>query len=118
MSSAVSWARVDDGWLDVWFYGMQVTLHEQPEQVLEAEQRGVRHFGVTVSGEQLDELVQRLRTEPVEWVRQLSTQYAGTPREQTKAMILDPSGNAIELKSYVDPASAFEVSAGSPGARH
>ena len=25
--------RVRDGWIDVWFYGMQVTLHEEPDLV-------------------------------------------------------------------------------------
>jgi extradiol dioxygenase family protein len=108
--------RVEDGWIDVWFYGMQVTLHEQPEQVLNAEQRGVRHFGVTVSREHFDELLARLRTQPLEWARPLSTHFAGTQREQTKAMVLDPSGNAIELKSYVDPTAAFDTLVGSPTA--
>jgi extradiol dioxygenase family protein len=37
----------------------------------------------------------------------VQTDGAGTPREQTKAMIADPSGNAIELKSYADPAAAL-----------
>ena len=38
----------------------------------------------------------------------MSTDYPGTPREQTKAKLLDPSGNAIEIKTYVDPSTAFE----------
>jgi len=33
--------------------------------------------------------------------------YVGTAREQTKAMIADPNGNAIERKAYADPAAAF-----------
>ena len=36
-------------------------------------------------------------------MRLVSTDYPGTPREQTKAKILDPSGNAIELKACVNP---------------
>ena len=31
--------------------------------------------------------------------------YAGTDREQGKAMIADPSGNLIELKAYRQPAA-------------
>jgi uncharacterized protein len=98
---------VRDGWIDVWFYGMQVTLQEHPDQVLPDEQRGVRHFGVTLAASELDALVHRFDGEAVRWLQELTTEHAGTPLEQTKAKILDPSGNAIELKAYADPAAAF-----------
>jgi hypothetical protein len=100
-------ARAD--WIDVWFFGMQVTLHAEPRQVLTPEQRGVRHFGVTLSRAELEDLLERLRGLPIQWLREATTEYAGTDREQTKAMIADPSGNAIELKTYADPPSAFET---------
>jgi extradiol dioxygenase family protein len=103
--------RVRDGWIDVWFYGLQLTLQEHPEQVLPAEHQGVRHFGVTLDAEQLATVLTRLASQPagqaITWLREVSTDDAGTVREQTKAMIADPSGNAIELKAYADPAAAF-----------
>jgi extradiol dioxygenase family protein len=99
--------RVRDGWLDVWFYGMQVTLQERPEQVLPDDQRGVRHFGVTLPPDDLAALLDRLARHEVRWLAAVSTDHAGTPREQTKAKLLDPSGNAIEIKAYADPAAAF-----------
>jgi hypothetical protein len=99
--------RVRDGWADVWFHGMQVTLHEQPADVVEPGVNAVRHFGVTLRLDELTAVLARLESRPVEWVRPLQTDYAGTSREQTKAMIADPSGNAIELKAYADPAAAF-----------
>jgi len=99
--------RVRERFVDVWFFGMQVTLHAQPDQVLSAEQRGVHHFGVTVDADNLRRLVERAEAHDVVFLCALSTDYPGTPREQTKAKILDPSGNAIELKTYVDPEAAF-----------
>ena len=99
--------RVRDGWIDVWFFGMQVTLQEQPDQVLADDRRGVRHFGVTLPAAELDGLLARLDGAPVRWLQERTVEHAGTPREQTKAKVLDPSGNAIELKSYRDPAAAF-----------
>jgi uncharacterized protein len=99
--------RERDDFVDVWFFGMQVTLHDEPDQVLSAEQRGVHHFGVTVSAEDLSALIARARAHDAVFLSPLSTDYAGTEREQTKAKILDPSGNAIELKAYVDPDAAF-----------
>ncbi|HWD51050.1 MAG TPA: VOC family protein [Acidimicrobiales bacterium] len=95
------------GCSDVWFYGMQLTLQERPDQVLDDEQRGVRHFGVTLTGDELDELLQRVGGHPVRWLAPVTIDYPGTPREQRKAKILDPSGNAIEIKAYVDREAAF-----------
>jgi hypothetical protein len=100
--------REREGWMDVWFYGMQVTLHEQPDQVLPADQAGVRHFGVTLTEDHFDELMARLAGHPVRWLRPLATDHRGTPRQQTKATVSDPSGNAIELKWYAEPAVGLE----------
>ena len=95
-------------YIDVWFYGMQLTLHERPGQLLSADERGVRHFGVTLGTAELHSLLERLASRPIEWLDEVTTDHAGTPREQTKAKLLDPSGNVIELKAYVDPAAALE----------
>jgi hypothetical protein len=100
-------ARERDGFIDVWFYGLQLTLQHFPDQVLSPDERGVRHFGVTLDGDDLGELVTRLEGTDVEWVSPLRTDYPGEPEEQTKAKIADPSGNVIELKTYADPGAAF-----------
>jgi extradiol dioxygenase family protein len=97
--------RCGDAWGDVWFYGLQLTLQEHPEQV--TAQPGVRHFGVALPGPELAALLARLERAPVVWARPVQTDHAGTRREQTKAMVLDPSGNAVELKTYVDPEAAL-----------
>ncbi len=96
--------RVRDDFVDVWFYGMQVTLHERPSEMAPP---GSRHFGVTLPLDDLRALVDRLNGR-VEWIAPLSTEFAGTPREQTKSKLADPSGNVIELKSYADAAAALE----------
>jgi uncharacterized protein len=93
---------------DVWFFGMQVTLHQAPDQVRSAEQRGVHHFGVTLGAADLSQLIAQAEANGVEFLSNLSTDHPGTSRQQTKAKILDPSGNAIELKTYVDPQAALE----------
>ena len=86
---------------------MQVSLHAEPDQVRSPEAQGVQHFGVTLGAEDLQRLLQRLESQPVTWVSPVSTDYPGTPKEQTKAKLADPSGNVIELKTYVDPTAAF-----------
>jgi extradiol dioxygenase family protein len=102
-------AREREQFIDVWFYGLQLTLQQHPDQVLTPEQRGVRHFGVTLDRDDLIMLLSRLERGDVEWASRVRTDYAGTPQEQTKAKIVDPSGNVIELKTYADPAAAFTL---------
>jgi uncharacterized protein len=99
--------RVRDTWIDVWFHGMQLALHVRSDQVLPLNPESVRHFGITLGADELAALIARLEARPTQWLKQPTTDYAGTPRAQTKAMIADPSGNAIELKTYADPESAF-----------
>jgi extradiol dioxygenase family protein len=99
--------REREGWLDVWFHGMQLTLHLEPEQVLPLDPASVRHFGVTLAADDLEALFTRLESRPVQWLSRPATDYPDTEREQRKAKIADPSGNVIELKTYADPAAAF-----------
>ncbi|HEX3564557.1 MAG TPA: VOC family protein [Acidimicrobiales bacterium] len=106
--------RQREGWMDVWFHGMQVTLHEQPDQVLTADQAGVRHFGVALSADEFDAIMARLGDHPVRWIRPVSTDHRGTSRQQTKATVADPSGNAIELKWYAEPAVGLEPPSDQP----
>ena len=100
--------RVRDAYVDVWFYGLQLTLHEQPQFVLGADERGPLHFGVTLDLDELDNVVARLTDADVDWVSPFQIDHAGTDIEQRKCKVADPSGNVIEIKGYVDPATAFE----------
>jgi extradiol dioxygenase family protein len=84
-----------------------ITLHKRPDKVLTDEQRGVRHFGITLGTDEVDRLVDRVNKHDVRWLAPLSTDYAGTSAEQRKGKILDPSGNAIEIKAYIDREARF-----------
>jgi hypothetical protein len=95
-------AREREQFIDVWFFGMQLTLQERPDEVPVDGAQGVRHFGVTLPRSQLDALVERLRTRPVHWVEELVTDTEGVLDGKTSAKIADPSGNVIELKAYPD----------------
>jgi extradiol dioxygenase family protein len=101
--------RVRDRFADVWFFGMQLTLQARPDQVRAPEPGDVRHFGVTLSAGQMDALVARAESSGVHFAGPVSTDDAGTPWEQTKTKILDPSGNVIEIKTYVDPVEALGI---------
>lgn len=100
--------RIHRQWMDVWFYGLQLTLQLRPEDVLPPGRRGNRHFGVTLDAVGFEAAVARLQGSPdVSWEAPVSTDHAGTPRQQTKCKVVDPSGNVIEFKTYADPSAAF-----------
>ena len=102
--------RTRSGFTDVWFFGLQLTLQDRPDEVAELRAGGSRHFGVTLGRDDFDSLISRLNAGAVAWLVPVSTDDEGEPTEQTKAKIADPSGNVIEIKTYADVASALEIS--------
>ena len=90
--------RREDGWADVALFGAQLTLQHVPSDVLDPTPRS-RHFGATMTWEEWERLVGPLD----DFVEPPRVDYNGTPREQAKAMVSDPSGNLIELKAYRHP---------------
>jgi len=97
--------RVRDDWLDVWFFGLQLTLQHRPDQVVGVEAQGVRHFGVALDdADAFASLVQRLRTHGVEWLAEPKVHTAAELSGKVGGKLVDPSGNIIELKFYDDPA--------------
>jgi len=103
-------ARTRDDFVDVWFFGMQLTLQDRPDEVGEWKPGGSRRFGVTLARDEFDELLVRLEVAAVPWVVPVTTDNEGLPTEQTKAKLADPSGNVIEIKSYRDVDTALEIS--------
>jgi len=106
-------ARARAGFTDVWFYGMQVTLQDRPDEVAQTPVGGSRHFGVTLGRAEFDAVVRRLTAGGSDWVSPPHTDDQGLDTEQTKAKIADPSGNVIEFKTYRDVGAALEI-AGQP----
>lgn len=103
-------ARARAGFTDVWFFGMQITLQDRPEEVAGLTAEGSRHFGVTLGRDDFDAVVSRLSACGVEWLVPVSTDDEGEPTEQTKAKVADPSGNVVEFKTYRDVDAALEIS--------
>ena len=102
--------RARAGFTDVWFFGMQITLQDRPQEVTGQTAESSRHFGVTLGRDDFDAVVSRLASCAVDWLVPVSTDDEGEPTEQTKAKIADPSGNVIEFKTYRDVDAALEIS--------
>jgi extradiol dioxygenase family protein len=94
--------RENPEWLDVLLWGHQITLHRRPDDVLPDDRRGKRHFGVVLPWSEWQALADRLRREGVAFFEEPHVLLAGTPEEQAKLYLEDPSHNVIEIKAYRD----------------
>jgi uncharacterized protein len=89
-------------WADVVLFGHQVTLHNQPSQVLARSARGVRHFGVILDWEDWQAVRTRVISFSPALAENIQHRLAGEPGEHVKLLLEDPDGNVIEIKAYRD----------------
>src|SRR5580700_9042434 len=103
----------DSDWVDFNLYGHQLVCHLNPQlgpdgrleahfNAVDGHGVPVPHCGVVLETHQWQALAARLRRHSVEWVIEPCTRFAGTPGEQSTLFIRDPSGNALEFKSFRD----------------
>lgn len=101
------------GWVDFDLYGHQLVCHLDPRlgrdgrvDAASGEVDGhgvpIPHYGVVLAMPAWHALAERLGRHPVEWVLRPCTRFAGLPGEQATLFIRDPSGNALEFKSFRD----------------
>ena len=67
----------------------------------------VPHFGVLLEPADWAALAERLRAAGVEFVIEPHTRFAGEVGEQSTMFLFDPSGNALEFKSFADDSQVF-----------
>lgn len=104
--------RVREDWIDVWFFGMQLTLQHRPDEVRSPEEQGVRHFGVVLTdAESYRTLIERLRAAEVTWISEPEVHTSTSLSGKVGGKLVDPAGNVIEVKHYPDVA-AFRSSVG------
>lgn len=102
-------------WIDFDFFGHQVSAHVCPKELSKTETNEVdgddvpvRHFGVVLEWDHWQYLKQRLEQEEVEFLIKPGIRFSGETGEQATLFIQDPSGNALEFKSFKDDSSLFE----------
>jgi uncharacterized protein len=114
----LSEGRSATDWVDFDLYGHQLVCHLNPRlgpqgrlsshfNPVDGHGVPVPHCGVVLERAQWDALAARLKSHELEWVIEPCTRFAGAPGEQSTLFILDPSGNALEFKSFRDLGQLF-----------
>jgi uncharacterized protein len=67
----------------------------------------VPHFGVVLKQKDWKALAERVRAAGVRFVIEPYTRFEGQVGEQSTMFFLDPSGNALEFKSFDDLSQLF-----------
>lgn len=105
--------RSTETWLDIDFFGHQLSLHlGEPFAVSNTGKVGdhwvpMPHFGVVLRMPDWLALKERLMARDVDFVLAPTLRFVGTPGEQATMFFLDPSGNPIEIKGFVEWASVY-----------
>mgnify|MGYP003575751987 CR=1 FL=1 len=101
-------------WVDFDFYGHQIVAHLAPEEcghkqssAVDGHDVPVRHFGAILPMAQWQAMADKLVANKTDFVIEPYIRFKGEPGEQATMFFLDPSGNAIEMKSFADLGSLF-----------
>lgn len=106
--------REAERWIDFNFFGHQLSAHVKPEELAAAKTNEVdgdnvpvRHFGAILEWNAWHQLADKLRAEGIKFIIEPHIRFAGEVGEQATMFFLDPSGNALEFKSFKDFSQIF-----------
>jgi len=109
-----SMGRESDQWIDFNLYGHQIVAHLNLNEIqdvrrsqVDGDEVPVRHFGVILENNEWQKLVDRLKTKGEDFLIEPRVRFEGKSGEQRTLFILDPSGNALEFKSFADDDHIF-----------
>ena len=106
--------RESDQWIDFNLYGHQIVAHLNLNEIqdvrrsqVDGDAVPVRHFGVILENNEWQKLVDRLKTKGEDFLIEPRVRFEGKSGEQRTLFILDPSGNALEFKSFAHDGHIF-----------
>ena len=106
--------REDVKWVDFDFFGHQLSAHVKPDELKNTKKNAVdgkdvpvRHFGVILEWEAWHSLSEKLKENNISFIIEPYIRFEGEIGEQATMFFLDPSGNALEFKSFKDPEQIF-----------
>lgn len=101
-------------WVDFDLHGHQLSAHLvdgdvalAPTNEVDGDGVPVRHFGLILPWDEWHTLAARLRDRGASFLIAPRIRFEGQVGEQATFFVRDPSGNALEFKSFRDPARVF-----------
>lgn len=109
--------RESSSWVDLDFFGHQLVLHlVEPEDHPAAASNAVDghdvpagHFGPVVDWGDWERLAERMRQHDVEFLIEPYLRFEGKAGEQGTFFVKDPSGNALEFKTFRNLSNLFST---------
>jgi len=106
--------RSSDEWIDFDLYGHQIVAHLDPKatgagtsNAVDGHDVPVPHFGVVLGWDDWHALADRLKVAGVAFGIEPHIRFRGQVGEQATMFFCDPSGNALEFKSFRDLSQLF-----------
>ena len=106
--------RTSDRWIDFDFFGHQVVAHlvedetiDAPTNPVDGKQVPASHFGVILEWNDWHQLADKLKAANIEVLIEPNIRFKGQVGEQATMFFTEPSGNAIEFKSFKDMSQIF-----------
>lgn len=99
--------RSADHWIDWNFFGHQLVTHLDPAyqghlsyNPVDGDAVPIPHFGVVLEMSDWKSLREKLTLGKVKFIIEPHIRFEGKPGQQATMFLLDPSGNALEFKSF------------------
>ncbi len=108
--------RQATNWADFNFFGNQITAHYSPDELaapntnpVDGDKVPVCHFGAILDWPEWEALGQKLEKAKVPFILEPKVRFKGKVGEQGTFFVLDPSGNALEFKTFKSQKSIFDI---------
>ncbi len=100
-------------WIDFDFEGHQIVAHLAPEESsasahdVDGKAIPVRHYGLILPWDRWEQMADRLRQHGIPFLVEPYVRFARQPGEQGTLFVRDPSGNALEFKTFRSDDAVF-----------
>ncbi|MEE3035493.1 MAG: VOC family protein [Bacteroidota bacterium] len=108
--------RKSSEWADYNLFGHQLVLHLDESHVakkhhneVDGKSVPVPHFGVVLPWNEFNHFSKRLADRGIKFIIKPYIRFEGLPGEQMTMFFYDPSGNALEFKSFKNIDQLFET---------
>ncbi|MBT8443678.1 MAG: VOC family protein [Gammaproteobacteria bacterium] len=86
------------------FFGDQVVFHLAPDEIDAEPDLYPRHFGITFRQKaDFDATLELARSAGLRFFKDPFTRFDGLPETHQSFVLVDPSNNLVEFKTYQDP---------------